>query len=321
MKKWICILGISLILTGCSKSAVELEENPNTIVVEKINSMGYSQEKAMYINDDMKKVIEDINNVRGKYKDGIDEEGHDSFYIDIYEDDYQGIRDIGFDNKSIHSYEYFTDLVEILDEGLAKGLKSYIKEMEDKQLQADEIILEKIGRTMVWTENRRGDEGNYISIKVNFLDVGDEYYRELFNKVSQDKYVLENVIIGEKLNLIDFANSNKDYRPYDSDYFNIGYNMFLEDKVIRKVNILIQGKNDGKIKDDDMDVFTNLLDTLELNKEDKDLLLNEYKNIFENKANNKKISLDNYNVFINATKGNGYSSEDKKLIYFSIERN
>lgn len=322
MRKLIYIVGTSLILTGCSTS-ISSPTFVDTVATE-VGAIEYTRQKNVYINDDMKKVIEDINSLSDKYKKDMDERQFDSLYIDIYEEDYQRIKDINFNNKHIYGPKYFNELVEILDKSLAEGLKDYVNEMKDKKFEDDGTVIEKIGNTVVFIEPIGNDEENYISIKVNFLDVEDEYYRDIFNKVSDGKYVLDNVIRGEKLNLIDFVNINannpKYYYEYKDNNLEIRYNMFLEDKDIEKVNILMKGKMGLELEYDDIGVFINLLNTLELSENEKDLLLNEYKNIV-GKDVNKTISLDNYKVLINYNKANTYSDNDKKLIYFSIERN
>lgn len=304
-------------LTGCSTAFVD------TVALE-VSSIEYTREKNVYINGDMKKVIEDINNLSDKYKKDIDERHFDSLYIDIYEENYGRIKDITFNNKHVYGPNYFNELVEILDKSLAEGLKEYINEMKYKQIKYEETVIEKIGNTVVFVGGIEGSEENYISIKVNFLDVEDEYYRDIFNKISDGKYVLDNVIRGEKLNLIDFVNINANnpqyYYEYKANNLEIRYNMFLEDKSIEKVNILIKGKSELELEYDDIGVFINLLNTLELNEKDKDLLLDEYKNVVGNKVN-KTISLDNYEVTINSRKENSYSEINRELIYFSIERN
>ena len=322
MRKLIYILGASLMLTGCSTS-ISAPTFVDT-VAEEVGAIEYTREKNVYINDDMKKVIESINNLSDKYKKDMDERQFDSLYIDIYEEDYGRIKDINFNNKHIYGPEYFSELVEILDKNLAKGLKEYINEMKDKQINPGQTILEKIGNTVVFVGEAEVNEENYISIKINFLDVEDEYYRDIFNKVSDGKYVLDDVIRGEKLNLIDFVNINANnpqyYYEYKANNLEIRYNIFLEDKDIEKVNILMKGKMGLDLEYDDIGVFINLLNTLELSENEKDLLLNEYKNLVGRKVN-KTISLDNYKVLVNYTKGNIYSENNKNLIYFSIERN
>lgn len=322
MRKLIYIVGTSLILTGCSTS-ISAPTSVDTVTQE-VAYIEYTKENNMYINDDMKKVIEDINNLGDKYKKDMDERQFDSLYIDIYEEDYQRIKDINFNNKHIYGLKYFNELVEILDNSLAGGLKEYVNEMKDKKFEDDGTVIEKIGNTVVFIEPIGNDEENYISIKVNFLDVEDEYYRDIFNKISDGKYVLDNVIRGERLNLIDFININANnpqyYYEYKANNLEIRYNIFLEDKDIEKVNILMKGKMGLELEYDDIGVFINLLNTLELSENEKDLLLNEYKNIV-GKDVNKTMSLDNYKVLINYNKANTYSDNDKKLIYFSIERN
>lgn len=320
MKKIICILGLALLLTGCSTNSVKVEDNIESVPNE-VNSIIDSNEKATYIDDDIKQVIRDINNLREKYKDGMDENEYDneSPYVDINN---PGIKEIKFNNEMFNDKDYFKELVEILDKDVAEGLKEHIIKMKNKKIEENEIILRKIGRVVIYTENKGEDIDNYTSIKVDFSDIKDEDYKALFNEVSGDKYVLDNIIIGDKLNMIDFINLNNAYNltDYDYNYLSIRYNMFLEEKDIKKVNILMQGKNESNIEDDDIDVFNNLLNTLELNQEDKSLLLKNYKDIFQKKSNNKEIALEDYKVLINTTKGNAYSRNDKRLVYFSIEK-
>ena len=324
MKKWILILGASLILTGCSRftDRVAVVEDKGFIkYAGEVGFVGYSKPKDLYINEDMKNLILEINNLREKYKDGIDDRGYDSVYIDIYGYDDGKVEDIVFSNESIYSDEYFYDLVEVLDRNAAEGLMDYIIDMKDKELNYNEPIVKKIGRAVVNVENRIGNLENYISLKINVMDIEDEYYRQIFDGIADDKYILDDVIIGEELNLIDFINLSNSYFAYDPNSVNIRYNMLLRDKDIEKVNILIQGVNLLELKDDDMDVFINLLNSLDLSGKDKDLLVGECKTIFEKKPNNKKISLDNYNILINSRKENIHREEVSNLTYFSIERN
>ncbi|OLS02760.1 membrane lipoprotein lipid attachment site-containing protein [Tissierella creatinophila] len=316
MRKLLYVLGLSLILTGCSSSYTS-SEYKDIIVPEKVDYILDSNNKAMYIDDDLKEVIFEINNLREKYKDSNDENESNLLYIDIYANH---DLTINFDNESINNKEYFNDVVGILDKSVAKGLKDYIEEVKDKEIEDNKIALRKIGMVAVYAEDRGENKENFISVKFNFASLKDKYYSDLLNKVSKDKYFLNNIIMGEKLNMIDFVNLNNFHPIYEYGYFSIRYNMYLKDKDIEKVNILMQGKDGLKLEQDDIDVFANLLDTLELKEKEKDLLLNDYKEILQTKTKNKNISLDNYKVLINTTKGNNYSGEGRKLVYFSIEK-
>lgn len=314
MRKYICTLGLVLILTGCFTSAGLTD----IIDLEDLNNLEATKEKRVYIRDDVKQVIEEINSIREKYDDGSGR----YVYINIYEDNKDRVEEVEFNNRYIPIDEHFNELVQVLDKDLAKGLKAYVDEIKVKELKIDEPIVKKIGGAVVYSENRWEDEDNYISITMKFSEIEDEHYGAIFNNISDGKYILDNIILGEKLNLIDIGNPNIVYDrrgPNISDTSIIRYNIFFQDKDIEKVNILIQGKKGSKFKDEDIDVFINLLNNLELKGKDKDLLIDEYKNIFENKSN-KKISLSNYNVLIKSNKGNTYGGRDRQLIYFSIER-
>ena len=314
MRKYICILGLALILTGCFTSSGLTD----IIDLEDLSDLEVTQEKRVYIRDDVKQLIEEINGIREKYDDGSGR----YVYINIYEDNNDTVEEVEFNNRYIPTDEYFNDLVRILDKDLAKGLKAYVDEMKVKELKIDEPIVKKIGGAVVYSENRWEDGENYISVSIKFSEIEDEHYGQIVDNISDGKYILDNIIIGEKLNLIDICNPNTVYDrrgPNISDTPIVRYNMFFEDKDIEKVNILIQGKKGSKFKDEDIDVFINLLNNLELKGKDKDLLINKYKSIFENKKN-EKISIDNYNIFIKDNKGNTYGGRDRELIYFSMER-
>lgn len=331
MKKIIYILGITLILAGCSSSFISTEEQELALSKELGDGIDH-RESGMYIDDEFKNIILEINALREKYKDSTEEgeviygnsDGYgyeDQFlYIDMYDPNNATLT---IDNSSFNNMKYFNDLVEILDKSIAEGLKEHIKEMNYKEIEEDKIVLRKIGKVAIYAENGRDytvNDKNLISIKINFADLKDKYYSDLFNKISEDKYLLDDMIVTDKLDMIDFSNINNYYHVLESDNLNIKYNIYLKDKAIKKVNILMQGKKDLELKEDDIDVFVNLLNTLELKEEEKDLLLSDYKDVFLTKPSNKKKNFENYDVLINSSKGDSYSDNEKKLVYFSIER-
>lgn len=308
-------------LTGCSTSVSVSDVAISSAALGSDMNLGYTQEKGLYINDEMKKVILEINKLNDEYLVNDNEWRYDYLYIDI-DHNLERIKDSTIGNKRDYQDGYFDELIKILDKGLAEGLEEYILEMEDKNLESDEVIIEKIGRTVVYVQNRGRNEENDINIKINFLDVENEYYKDVFDRVSNGKYILDNLVMGEKLNLMEFVNLNNSHYRYDYTNVDIRYNMFFQEQDIVKVNILIQRNKLSEIKDEDMEVFMNLLNSLELKEGEKDLLVKEYKNLFDEKLSNKKINLDNYKLTIKANKGRLYSGKDKdrELIYFSIER-
>ena len=315
MKKFIYIIGISLLLTGFSYETFDTVEYDGGI--DDVDYIEYSRE-GLYLNEDMKAVVEDINALREKYKDEFDDTGFDSFYITIYKDNIQGMDDVSFNNYDIRNSEYFNDLVEVLDSSIASGLKDYVSEVKSKRLEADGMTVEKIGRTAVYAEDR-GDS-NYIDIKINLLDIRDDYYSQIFKTISDDKYILGKVVMGEDLNLIDFGNISGSHYMYPYDNLSIRYNMFFKDKDFKKINILIQGKNGEEPEYDDVGVFINLLNNLDIKKQDeKDTLISEYKNALKGKSKNKEMSFDNYNLLIKSGKGDTYTGNDRKLVYFSLQ--
>lgn len=191
MKKLIYIIGLSLVLTGCTYETGEYEENYNSFP-EDINYEGYRSSEGGYLNEDMKLVIKDINALTEKYKDkdNIDEMGADSLYINIYEDSIGWIDDIAFNNYDMRNSDYFNELIEVLDRSIAEGLSDYVSQVRGQELEDKGLITRKIGRTVVYAEDR-GDEGaNYIQVKINLLDIKDQYYREVFESISDGKYIV-----------------------------------------------------------------------------------------------------------------------------------
>lgn len=255
MKKIIYVLGLALILSGCSSGFISTEEEEEELLVTKeLEETIDSSERGMYIDDEFKSVILEINSLREKYKDSPEEDEviydhsdgygyEDEFlYIDIYDSSNASFT---IDNSSFNNMEYFKDLVEILDKSIAEGLKEDIEEMNDKEIEEGKLLLRKIGKVAVYGENGGGyteDDKNLISIKINFADLKDEYYSELFNKISEDKYLVDNMIVTDRSDMMDFSNINNSYYDLENDYLSIRYNIYLKDRDIKKVNILMQGK-------------------------------------------------------------------------------
>lgn len=70
----------------------------------------------------------------------------------------------------------------------------------------------------------------------------------------------------------------------------------------------------------DIGVFINLINTMDLKESEKNLLVEEYKNVFKEKSKLKNIDLDNYKLFIHYSKGNYYEEVDNRLVFFSLEK-
>ena len=332
MRKLIYIMGISLFLTGCSYQNVDIGETNPTTSEDNISSESdigegiYSNnsQEGMYVNNEMKEVVKEINALQEKYGDLVDDNSDDrgarTLYINVYDDDIQWAEEISFNNQQIYNKDYFDDLIQILDGSIAKGLKDYIEDIKNKPLEYDHAISKKIGRTLVYTESQGQDVENYISIQINLLDISDDYYKDIFDSIADDKYILAKVVVGEDLTLLDFANMNGRDDMYQYDKLSIRYNMFFKDRDFKKINILLQGKNGEEVEYDDVGVFINLLNTLDINEQkEKDALINEYKNVMKDKSTSKKVSFDNYDLLIKSGKGNIYSGNDTKLVYFSIQ--
>ncbi len=324
MKKWILILATSIVLTGCvsvtrvDQEAIEYRED--------------TRSGGKYINEEMKKVIGEINKLRDKDKNNIDEIDYEYLYIDIDDINSHRMDEIVYGNNDYYGEDYFNDLVEILDTSVSPGLKEYVNKMKNKDLDINDegesivaeegrslVYSEKIGKSIVYVSDR-GEEENHISIKIDFFDVENEYYKKIFDEISDGKYILGDLILGEDLSLMDFSNIVNIHNDYNAEKVKIRYNIFFKEKNIEKVNILLQGKNELDIKYEDIEVFTNLLDKLDLNKGEKENLIKEYREIFKSNQSKKEKLLENYNLYINYKKGNTFSGRPEELRYFSIEK-
>lgn len=315
MKKLFFVLIFSLLLTGCSPRIMHLGTNNSFVSEEKYAGIDRYGE-LLYVEDEFKEIILKINNLKEKYKNIELETGDNPLYIDV-NNDYNLIVDF---DSNMFSKEYYNDLIKILDGSIAKGLKDYIKDMETQKIEGGKVILKRIGRVAIYAEDREGFKDNFISIKVDFSSLKDENYKDIFSEVFEDKYFLNNIETADKLNMMNLVNLNSLFDLYYDEHLAIRYNVFLNNKDIKKVNILMQGQDNTELAQDDINVFINLLNTLDLNDNEKGLLLNKYNGVFQTKSSNQKISLDNYNLLINDSKGNSYSRKDRKLAYFSIER-
>lgn len=321
-----------LILTSCTnESAIK---KASTVFVEEVATTNFVKSRTTYISDDMKETIAEINNLREKYKDSLDEDEFRSIYIDIYDKDnrYGSIQDT-FTLNNIHygnTKEYFNDVVEILDKSEAVGLKDYIKKSYEMNLGPDDIVIKKIGRAVVHVENRGGGENNYISIRIRFTNIKDEDYRDIFEKISRDKYILDNVYTEQILDtpiidplssdLISIVNDELFMNNEISDFAKIRYEILLKNKEINKVNILLSRRDNEKLKKDDIEVFINLLNTLDINDEDRGKLLKAYRNVFEKKIDKSTLNIEGYSVYVKNNKGNNYIGDRKENIYISIDK-
>ncbi len=184
MKKIICILGLSLFLTGCSGAFIK-GEDMGQILPDEIDSIVDNNDKATYVDDDIKEVIVHINSLREKYKNSMNEEQYEyeAPYIDLQN---PGMKGLVFDNYSFNDKDYFKDLIQILDKSVAEGLEDHIGEMRLADIEDSEIVLRKIGRALIYAENRGEDNENYISIKVDFSDIRDEDYKAILDQISDD---------------------------------------------------------------------------------------------------------------------------------------
>lgn len=334
MKKIIVLLIItSLITTSCVVGSNSTAYLNDSVYIEDTESTELVRNKNTYVTDEMKETVEKINSLADKYKDEIDRGDFGPIYVDIYvEDNIEGsIQDIfSIDNANYnYSKEYFNDVVEILDENISIGLKSFVQEASEMKLDLDEQIIEKIGRTVVHVERDSGRDRNYIGIRTRLTDAKDEEYRDLFKKISKDNYILDNIYtegrreesIENRLShdLISFVNPEILINSHIQESIKVRYDLLLLDKEINKVNVLLFRKDSEKLKKEDMEVFSNLLDFLNI-KDDKGELLELYENIFREKDDKITIDTEDYNISIIKNKGNNYIGERKENAYISIER-
>lgn len=328
-KLGIFLITSSLVLTSCATTVTDFGEIAQIEETEFTETVG---NRNTYVSAEMKDTVEKINDLAGKYKEEIDRGDFGPVYIDIYEsDNIEGsIQDVfSMDNANYnYSKEYFNDVVEILDENISIGLKNFVQEASEMELQPEEQIIEKIGKTVVHVERDIGRGRNYIGISTRLTDAKDEDYRDLLQRISKDNYILDNIYTeglgyedknhSQVHNLISFVNPEVLVNRHVSSSARVRYEVLLKDKNIEKVNLLLSRKADEELREEDIDVFVNLLDYLKI-EEEKGELVKRYKNIFEERKD--KISLDtsDYNIKVLKGKGNNYIGERRENIYISIE--
>lgn len=331
MKKIIVLIMACLMLTSCTNTGVishDLELMKDDLV-----TVDYSEGKSLCINDEMKETIDEINNLKEKYKDSLDDNEFRHIYINIYEDDNFGnIQDSFFINNMEDGYtkESVNDVVEILDKREAVGLKDYVKKAYEKNIGPDDYFIKKIGKSVVYVTNRNRYKSNSITIRTKLADIKDEDYRRIFEGISRDKYILDNVYTQGKLygldpnpldrDLISFVNDELFMDNDISKFIKVRYEILLKDKNIDKVNILLSRKRDEKLKKEDIEVFVNLLNALDLKKEDRGEFLKAYRNVFKEKIDGGKLDIEGYSVYVKNNKGNNYIGEKKENLYISIEK-
>lgn len=336
MKKIIVLVMGCLLLTSCINES-EIKQ-ASTVLQGEIQSTRVKS-RTTYISDDVKETVEEINNLREEYKDLLDEDEFNSIYIDIYDKDTRdgSVQEIfEFYNRFGSSEEkYFNELVQILDKREAQGLKDYVDEVNKMNFDEKDILVKKIGRAVVYVE-RPGPytQKKHIFIRVNLADIKDEDYRDIFDKISGGKYILKNVFTEGKFeppmvdplsrDLISFENDELFMKSnYSSDYAkfaSIRYEVLLKDKEIDKVNILLSRRNNEKLKKEDIEVFVNLLNVLDIREADRGKLLQGYRNIFEEKIDKSALDTEGYKIYVKYNKGNNYIGDRKENIYIAIER-
>lgn len=337
MKKIIVLVMTCLMLTSCVNES-SIKQSSAILQGEVQTSRGFKS-GTTYINDDIKENIEEINTLRDKYKDSLDEDEFNSVYIDIYdkENRNRSTQDVfDFYNRSgVVEEEYFNDLVQILDKREAVGLKDYINEVDKMDFDENDILVKKIGRAVVYVE-RMGpySQKKHIFIRVKLSDIKDENFRDTFDKISEGKYILNNVFTEGKLeppivdplsrDLISFENDELFMKSLDSSQYtkfaSVRYELLLKDKEIDKVNILLSRRNDEKLKTEDIEVFINLLNVLDIEEADRGKLLKAYRNIFQEKIDKSALDIEGYSIYVKYNKGNNYIGDKKENIYISIER-
>lgn len=305
MRKLTLVVLLALIVSGCSplsKASIERE----------LNESWQESKNLAYVNDKGKYAIREINNLGEKYG-----EGRSTVYIDEYDS-------LSLSNIMIESYafeeDYFNDMVEILEETLAPGLKEAIK--EGIKSGKDQPISIRTGPVNVYVDSRY-DQAEVI-LNINFLDVNNKVYQDLIAGFEDYNYYLDGFAQGKEFDRINLANkySSQDiyYSRTRSLFGGVRIDLILDDDYIKKANVLIS-KDGDSYSEEDLKAFEHLLSVMDIKGESKDRLMEEYIKIFENKPSNLNLKLDGLDIRVVANKGNKNRSYGKTIefIYFSIE--
>lgn len=331
MKKAIVLIGSLIFLTGCGGKPISEKEikSWDSTSFESVASKNLSNLK---VSDSMKEAIKEINSLADKYE-GIE----DSYnLININLNDPNQIKHGTEVFTSSLSEAYFNDVVDILDETEAVGIKDFVDEYKTKEMD-EGIYSSKIGNTVVTvtyvgslsrTEDSNGETieevmeepgNNYIEIMLNFTDSAQTKYKEVYNDISQDEYIFGGVYYGDKLNTLEFYNAASAVNSSDKK-MKIKYNLLFKDENLDKAKMFISKNSEESYDDKDLKVFMNLLDKLEIDESEKHKVVENLKDSLETKVGKKTVDLGKSTMYINDKLNTSAKGSELKKIYISFDK-
>ncbi len=222
-------------------------------------------------------------------------------------------------NKNIYDEAYLKEVIEILDSNIAKGLSSYLTENPEPLENGD---LRKFGKVFLTSIEMDGQR--FHNIIFDFFRPSDEKLSSLIESLTLNKYLFNDYIRGDQLDLLQLQNYTSQLDMFSREYPLIRYNIFLKEDSIYKINFLMESEEYIDLSHHDIEVFLNILEKMDLSSSDKKILLDGLKALTSGEEINSVKGLDSSKANVVRNKGNYYSKASFKsnydYLYYSIEK-
>ncbi len=300
MKKYILVLLTSILLTGCS---IDKTENRSYLMEDESI---YENYRGTYIKESTRRVFDQLNEIV------MSKNASDSLYFYGQALDNDVILNpepsIYLDKSDIRD-DLFEEIVDKLDATMASGLKTYFNEIKNKDGKVENKKFDKvvIGKDI--------DEKIFLAIEV--IDIKDGKLSNIYEEMTEGKYMLNKVINVDKNKYVEFESINM----AGSWNTNIIYGVIFNNYEIEKVNIYVNQFDKGQVSQTDNEELSSVLNYLKLEKTEP--IVTYLNNIGKVKTGKQSYKSGPYKVTMITANGENYSRSENnnKRGYISIERN
>lgn len=295
MKKLGLLLVTSMFLSGCSATqGIFSERDIISASKQDIELLENKQQNISYIDQDVEDFLDQTNKANEKYKDSEFDYGYLNMGYQLQnqeEDTSEFLHQVYIESNPDQDAEIqFEELVDILDKTIGKGIKLYLDNNANKDNQ--EVKSTKIGRTWV------SSSSNGVNLIIKLKDIKDKQYNELVNEIQDENLIIDSINIGKQQDLITLSNLDYknygQYGEYRSTNAALSYQLFMENKEIQKIRMVIR-KDASQSINDSLEPLTRISNKLKFDLGDINKL-EEIKTLIKaNKTNKKSWSSDKYN--------------------------
>lgn len=304
MKKIVLLIMCMMFLSGCSATnGIVSKSDVETLNYNNVKLMVAEQKNVSYIPDDVKEFLSSVeeankNNNESAYGYldirssiiGYGNDGNSEFLHEVYTSD-----DLNEEERV-----EFNKLVDILDQTISKGIKSYLDQNINENLES--VRYNKVGRVWMfinpvdaYMEPENEDRGNSVTLMIKVKDIKDKEYKKIVDNIGDDELILNSINIGKQQNFIELSNmEQKNSISYGVIKPAVSYQLFMEEKEINKVRLSVESVSNEKINDD-FKSLSNISNQLGFTIEDMKQLEEVRTLIKENKPGKKTLSSDRFN--------------------------